>query len=128
VAAMVLFQTVERETRERERLLFFSAPLFSFFLFCCVSLLSIVSVSSSFSNLLCPVFLPLSLRLVLSFSLFLFFNSSPLFPGAAGGYDLYFLAFLICVHLDRLSLAQDSYVCSFSFCWCFLLSAVRSSL
>jgi len=37
-----------RERPERERLLFFSSPLFSFFLFCCVSLLSIVSVSSSF--------------------------------------------------------------------------------
>ena len=41
-----------------------------------------------FLNLLYPVFLPLSLRLVLSFSLFLFFSSSPLFPGAAEGDDL----------------------------------------
>jgi len=42
--------------RWRERP-FFSSPLFSFFLFCCVSHhLFIISVSSFFSNLLCPSF------------------------------------------------------------------------
>jgi hypothetical protein len=45
---MVLLQTLERESRERSRLLFFSSLLSSFLLFYRVSLISIISVSSLF--------------------------------------------------------------------------------
>jgi hypothetical protein len=46
---MVLLQTLERESRERSRLLFFSSLLSSFLLFYRVSLISIISVSSVLS-------------------------------------------------------------------------------
>ena len=78
VAATVLLQTLERESQERLRLLFFSSPLSSFLLFYRVSLISIISISSSFFQ--SPLFFQfISLSLFSSpllFFLFFYFSLS----------------------------------------------------
>jgi hypothetical protein len=81
---MVLLQTLERESRERSRLLFFSSLLSSFLLFYRVSLISIISVSSSFffQSPLFYQFISLSVFVsfvVLSFLLFFSLCLSPLY-------------------------------------------------
>ena len=67
-----LFQTVERETRERERSLLFSPAMFSFFLSCYVSLSFLFLFVFFFSVFLCFSFLFFSL-LFLFFPFFFFF-------------------------------------------------------
>jgi len=81
---MVLLQTLERESRERSRLLFFSSLLSSFLLFYRVSLISIISVSSFFffQSPLFYQFISLSVFVsfvVLSFLLFFSLCLSPLY-------------------------------------------------
>ena len=72
-----LFQTVERETRERERSLLFSPAMFSFFLSCYVSLSFLFLFVCFFSVFLCFSFLFFSLLFL--FFPFCFFLSSLLF-------------------------------------------------
>ena len=67
-----LFQTVERETRERERSLLFSPAMFSFFLSCYVSLSFLFLFVFFFSVFLCFSFLFFSL-LFLFFPFFFFY-------------------------------------------------------